>query len=66
MRAKKMSEIELQINRCFLLARELGYGFNEYHSRIKKAIDNTCMQRYGYHAHSKELSRFLKLHPELC
>lgn len=33
-------------------AKELGYEFKEYYPKIKKAIDNTCMQRYGYHAHS--------------
>lgn len=60
MRAKQISEIKLQIERCFNLAKELGYEFKEYYPKITKAIDNTCMQRYGYHAHSKELSK-LKL-----
>lgn len=60
MRTKKISEIKLQIKRCFNLAKELGYEFKEYYPKIKKAIDNTCMQRYDYHAHSKELSK-LKL-----
>lgn len=60
-----MSEIEAQIKRCSRLAKELGYEFIEYSVRIEKAIDNTCIQRYGYHAHSKELSDFFKLHPEL-
>lgn len=65
MRAKKVNEMKAQIKRCVSLAKELGYEFGEYHPRISKAIYNSCMQRYGFHAHSSGLSKFLKSHPEL-
>lgn len=64
-RTKTITQMNAQINRVFALSKELGYKFNEYYFRIIEAIDKSCFKHYGYSAHSKELSKFLKKHPEL-
>lgn len=63
MRTKTVTQMRTQIKRIQTLTKELGYEFNVYYFRIINAIDSTCMQRYGYHAHSKELSKYIKITP---
>lgn len=62
---KKVKDIQAQIKRCHALIAELGKNWNEMEPKMKGAIDTVCVKYFGYHAHSIELSRYLKKHPEL-
>lgn len=62
---KTVTQIKAQIRRCQQLASELNKPFDVYYWRIRKAVDAVCIAQYGFHAHSYELSRHLKKHPEL-
>ena len=48
MRAKEISEIKLQIERCFNLAKELGYEFKEYYPKKGMVIMHTVKNYYNY------------------
>lgn len=62
---KTVNQIKAQVRRCHTLADELNYDWEESSVMIYNALDSVCMKQYGYHAHSAELSRYLKKHPEL-
>lgn len=64
MRQKKISDIELQIIRItpLLVGRK---DFLRCFYRLKKALENTCLQRFGCRPHSEEMKRFIANRPEM-
>lgn len=62
---KTVTQIKKQIRRCQNLADELGKDWAISHARIIRAIESVCIAQYGCRPHTKELSQYLKKHPEL-
>ena len=64
MRQKKISDIESQVKRMapLIVGRK---DFSRCFSRFKKALENTCLQRFGCLPHSEEMKRFIANHPEM-
>ena len=64
MRQKKISDIESQVKR--MAPRIVGRkDFSRCFDRLKKAVENTCLQRFGCRPHSEEMKRFIANHPEM-
>ena len=64
MRQKKISDIESQVKRMasLIVGRK---DFLRCFYRVKKALENTCLQRFGCRPHSEEMKRFIANHPEM-
>ena len=64
MRQKKISDIESQVKRMapLIVGRK---DFSRCYFLFKKALENTCLQRFGCRPHSEEMKRFIANHPEM-
>ena len=64
MRQTKISDIESQVKRMapLIVGRK---DFLRCFYRLKKALENTCLQRFGCRPDSEEMKRFIANHPEM-